>query len=155
MNPISCPHEAAVSQAAQTGRWDDATRTHSAECVHCGEVAQIAGWLRDVAGIEDGKCVLPNAEQVWLKARIFAIQAAREKALRFLEISELAIRTALILAFAGGIVWFWYRIQTAASNWLSGHWHLPQPIPLTLAALAAGSIILLFLKLYQPILVEE
>ncbi len=154
MNPILCPHEAHVSHSAPTG-WDDLTRAHIAECAHCREVAQIAEYMRNIAGIREGGNALPEAEQVWLTARILAIQAARERALRPLVIAEIAVRAALILALVAGITWLWSSFQSIAAGWLTMHSKAPQPILLSIAALMTCLSAFVFIKLIQPILAVE
>jgi hypothetical protein len=152
MNRIFCPHEAQVSLAARTGCWDDSTRAHTTECPHCLEIARIAEWLGAIAGAEEK--YLPRAEQVWLKARMRATGAARERALRPLAIAELVVRAALTLALAGGTAWSWHVLQSLSAGLLPRHWHALQPVLLSLTALATCSLILLSI-FFAPILVEE
>lgn len=155
MNSVSCPQEASITHAARIGCWDESAKAHIAGCAHCREIAQVAEWLQEIAGVEKQMDSLPDAEQVWLKAHILAKEAAREKALRPVAIAELAIRIAITLALAGGIVWIWPRIQSISITSLPWHRQMPQPIPLSLAALAICLIILVLLKLLEPVLVED
>ena len=155
MNPTSCPYEAQVSHAARAGCWDDLTRAHVTKCAYCREVAQIAEYMGNIDGIREEKSALPEAEQIWLNARIVAIQAARKRALLPLVIAEIAVRTALILAMVAGITWLWSRFQSFATGLMPMYSKAPQPILLSIAALATCLVALLFVKLIQPILAER
>jgi hypothetical protein len=156
MNPILCPHEASVACSARTGCWDDSTKAHIEECVHCREIAEVTEWLGNIAKTEAKECALPNAEQVWMNARTLAVQAAQERALRPLVIAELVVRAASNLALTAGVIWIWFGFQSLANRWLPPvHLHVLQPIFFSAAALAVCLIALVCIKLFQPILAED
>jgi hypothetical protein len=154
MNLTFCPHEMRVSQSARTGVWDDSTKAHAKECAHCREIVQITEWLGSEVRSNEGY-KLPDAEQVWLNSRYFAIQEAREKALRPLLIAERVIRVALLLIIAGGLAWISYMVPSLLSDWLPKHPNIPQPIHLTSVVLITCLAAFLAAKLAQPILTEE
>jgi hypothetical protein len=154
MNSRFCPNEEQVSRSARTGVWDDTTKVHVAECAHCREIVQITEWLGNAAKA-NGEYTLPDAEQIWLHSRFFAMQDAREKALRSLLIIERAIRMALLLIIAGGLAWISYMVPSLLSDWLLKHPQIPQPINLSFVVLITCLATFLAAKLVQPILAEE
>jgi len=98
---------------------------------------------------------LPEAEQIWLNARILAIQDARKRALRPIVIAEIVVRAALNLAMVAGITWLWSSFQSSAADLMPIYSKAPQPILLFIASLATCLVALLFVKLIQPILAER
>lgn len=155
MKSISCPHEGRVSNSANTGHWDDFLKAHIKECVHCSKTAAIAKHMGSIAGTIEEDYVLPEAEHVWLNARLAAIQEESERALHPLMIAEFAIKATIALVLAAGIVWIWFGLRSLAANSLSPFIHIPQSVLVSSIALATGLIALLFTKLAQPILIEE
>jgi hypothetical protein len=155
MKPLSCPNEVSVIYSVRTGCWDVSTRAHVAKCAHCREIAQVAGYLANIAGNEPEEHSLPEAEQVWFRGRILAARTAREKSLRPLLAIELVLRAVLTLFLAAGSTWIWFRFQSLAAILGTAHAHLPQPILFSAAALATGAVTLLLIKLFQPVLAEE
>ena len=155
MNQTSCTHEKTVLNAAKTGCWDDAAKAHIQQCAQCREIAEIAQWMGRVARMDAVEAVLPDSNQVWLNARVAAIQTARERAFRSLAIAEVVIRIAVVLALAAGILWVWFGLRSLATSSLPSYLHLPQPVWNSAAALATCLFALLFTKLAQPILIEE
>jgi hypothetical protein len=156
MNPISCPHETDVSKSVRTGRWDCDVKEHVKECSYCRNVAQVAEWLGNIGGTGEERCALPDPGQIWLNARIMAMQSVREKALRPLAIAEFVLRVTAALALVVGVIWIWFLFQKLVEGWtLPNHLHVPPPILVSAAALATCLVALLFIKLFQPILAEE
>ena len=152
MKPISCPNESRISNAARTGCWDDLLKAHVKECLHCRETASIVESLRKIAAKNDQSGFLPDPEQVFLNAKIAAMQARRETALHPLMIAELAVKVAVALALAIGIVWVWFGAQSLALNSLP--LLVPKPVLICAASLGTGLVALLFTKLAQPMLFE-
>ena len=155
MNRISCPHESIVTNSAQTGCWENSTKEHVKECSYCREIVRVTEWLGTIAGFEEKESCLPDAEKVWFRARILTMQKARERALRPLAIAEIAVKALCILGLAAGSTWIWFGFQTLAANSLPTHSHVLQPIVVTATALATCLVTLLFVKLVQPMLIEE
>ena len=155
MNRITCPYEEDTSNAARTGRWDDSTRDHVEQCAYCREIAGIAEWMGNIAGMDAPADALPDPKQVFLNAQIAALQAAREKALRPLVIAEFVVRIMIILALAVGVLWSWFGFRSLAANSLPAYLHIPQPLLISAAALVTSLITLVFTKLVQPMLIEE
>lgn len=154
MNGTSCSHETAATNAARTGCWDASTIEHVQTCSYCREIVQSIEWMAKAAGTEE-QHFIPDAEKVWLNARMRAIQEARERALRPVLIMEFAVRVAWMLSLAAGLVWTWFKIQSAALHALGGAFTMPQAIIASIAAFGACLATLLFVRLVQPMLVEE
>ena len=128
MNRISCPQEVNVSNAARTGRWDESCKAHVQQCAHCREIAGIIEWMGNVARTDAAGAALPDPKQVLLSARLAAIQAAREKALRPLAIIELIVKFVVIFALAVGVFGVWLGLRLFAGNLPSSYPHVPQPV---------------------------
>jgi hypothetical protein len=156
MKPIACPHEASVARSARTGCWDDSAKAHLKACVHCREAAEITGWLCSIARTEAEKWELPDAEQIWMNARILAMQDARERAFRPLAVAELVVTAAWTFALTGGLLWIWFGLRSLARSAL-GPAHAPMALPVSVSAAATALclIALIFIKLFHPILSED
>ena len=155
MNRITCPQEANVSYAARTGSWDDFSKAHVQQCPHCREVAGITEWMGHIAKMDSADAVLPGPHQIVLNARLAAIQAAREKALRPLAIIEFVVRIVVIFVLAGGVLGLWVGVRSLAAHLPSSYPHLPLPLVNSAAALVTCLITLAFTKLVQLLLIEE
>jgi predicted anti-sigma-YlaC factor YlaD len=155
MKEISCPQEAVVTHSARTGCWDNSAKEHVKGCPYCREIVQIVGLMRRMAGAEEKEQSLTDAEQVWINARMRAIQEAQERILRPLVIAEFAVKTILMLTLVAGIIGSWFGLQSLAANSLPSYRPVPQSILAVAPALATCVIALLFLKLIQPVLIEE
>lgn len=152
MNTPSCPQEAIVTNSVRTGCWDDSTKEHVKGCSHCREIVQTVEWMKSISGIEESERSLPDAEQVWLNARMLAMQEAQERALRPLTIALFAVKMAFMLAIAAGITWLWFGFQSMAANALPANLPVPQFVIAAGAALATCAAAFVFTKLFQPIL---
>jgi biopolymer transport protein ExbB/TolQ len=111
--------------------------------------------MRGVALAGDGERRLPDAEQIWMNARVLAIQAARRRALHPLMIAELIIRIAVTLGLTAGIAWLWYHFQSLAVNLQPLSLPLQNPLIATVAGLATALIALVFMRWVPPVLIEE
>ena len=155
MNPQSCPFETNVSHAARTGSWDKLIREHVKVCSHCGEIARITEWMGSVAATSIEKSTLPDVKQIWLNARVLAMQSARKRALRPLVITELVVRIAIALGLAAGIAWLWYVFQSVTASLQPAHLLLSKPLIATATALATCLIAFALTRLVSPALIEE
>jgi|WetSurMetagenome_2_1015567.scaffolds.fasta_scaffold197592_1 hypothetical protein len=155
MNRITCPREDNIANAARTGRWDDSTRAHVKQCAHCREIAGITEWMGHIAGMDVQAVMLPDPGRVFLNAQMSALQRAREKALRPLAIAEFVVRIMVILALGAGVLWAWVGFRSLGASVLSASLGIPQAVLISAAALAACLVALLFIRLVQPILIEE
>ena len=155
MNRIACPHETIVSEAARSGCWNDAAKSHMQQCAVCREVAEVTGWMGRVAVPDARGEEIPGPERVYLYAKINAMQEAKARALRALNVTESIIRIVIVLAMAGGIIGLWFACRSLASNVISSYPRVPEPVFISLSALVGGLIALLFAKLVEPVLLEE
>jgi len=155
MTRISCPQEIGISNAARTGCWDDSAKAHVQQCAHCREIAGIVEWMGHIARMDSEEAILPEPQQVLLNARLAAIRAAHEKALRPLAIAENIVRIAVIFALAGGVFGLWFGLRSLAAGLPAANLHVPQTVLNSAAALVTCLITLVCTKLVQPILIEE
>ena len=152
MKALSCPQEAVVTNSARTGCWDNSAKEHVKGCSYCGEIVQTVEWMRSISGVEEEERSLPDAEQVWLNARMLAMQNAQERVLRPLAIALFAVKATFMLALLAGIIWIWFGFQSLAANSLHTHLPVPQSVIAAGTALATGAAAFLFTRLFQPIL---
>ncbi|MBN1566699.1 MAG: hypothetical protein JXA73_02555 [Acidobacteria bacterium] len=150
MKAISCPQEALVADSVRTGCWDSSTREHLEGCSYCRELVQIMGCMKSISSAEEK--FLPDAERIWLNARMIAIQEAQARVLHPLAIAAFLGRTAFMLALTAGIIWCWFGFQSLAAGSLPGNFPMPQSFIAAGAALATCAVAFLFVKLSQPLL---
>lgn len=118
MSQTNCQQEAAVSEAAQSGRWEDSVGRHAAECSLCQEIVQTSSWMQAMAQGVKGGPALPDASLLWWRAQISERQAElvrTQRAVEWLQIASSAFAGAGLLVWA---VWNW-RAVLAALGWLS------------------------------------
>ncbi len=155
MNSLPCPYEKRVSQSARTGGWDDSTKAHVVGCAYCREIAQIAGLLANSARISGKEYPLPDPEQIWLNSRYYAMQAARERAIRPLLIAQRLIQLVVLLILTGGIAWISYGFPILISDWLPSLKPIPQPMLVFSTSLVTLLAAFLSAKLVRPIIFED
>jgi predicted anti-sigma-YlaC factor YlaD len=153
MKALSCPQEAVVTNSARTGCWDNSMKEHVKGCPYCREIVQAVEWMKRVSGVEEK--YLPDAEQVWLNARMLAMQEAQERVVRPLAIALFAVKATLMLALLAGIIWIWFGFQSLAAHSIPNSSPVPQSVIAAGIALATSAAAFLFIKLFQPILIEE
>jgi hypothetical protein len=102
----SCRLEPEILDAVLTGRLTDDLRAHAAECTTCGEVAKIAGLVRDDFNQAQRQAQVPTAGAVWLRAQIRAREEAARTAARPIVLTQaltIAALIGLLVAVAGRI----------------------------------------------------
>ena len=115
----ACSREKAVWRAVATGVWEPELRNHAEACMACGEVALITGAL---AKLDPATAPLPDAKQIWWRARWLRTQEAERAARPVLLFQRFAL-AGLILGAVLTPVLFW----TALPQWLPvprGQWSL-------------------------------
>ncbi len=110
MNSYGCPHEAAVAEAARSGRWTDELVTHSQSCMTCAEVRLVAGFLLAEARAADPE-PLPDPGLIWYRSRLESRREIARKAtgpITAVQILAAAAAGALGLKV---LVWMWPAIH--------------------------------------------
>ncbi len=100
----SCKFEPEILDAVLTGRFNDDLRAHTATCATCGEVAAIAGLVRDDFNQAQRQAQVPTAGAVWLRAQIRARDEAARTAARPIVLTQaltIAALLGLLVAVAG------------------------------------------------------
>jgi hypothetical protein len=70
MNDEPCRFEAEVAEAARSGLWSDALRSHVAGCVSCEETRMVAGFMNRAAAALGRQESAPDPTLIWLKAEL-------------------------------------------------------------------------------------
>ena len=104
MTSPSCKLEPEILDAVLTGRLTDDLRAHAATCATCGEVATIAGLVREDFHQTQRQAHVPTAGAVWLRAQIRARDEAARTAARPILLTQaltIAALLGLLVAVAG------------------------------------------------------
>lgn len=104
-----CIFEEKIAEAGRTGQWTDALLAHVADCLSCGEIALVVGYLHESSSASRAIGGLPQAGFIWRKAQMAERAAALERALR-------PIVWARRFAFAACAV---FMFSVVALNWSS------------------------------------
>ncbi len=149
-----CQFTAQVVQASRDGNWSEALKIHAASCEPCA----MARWMGEMsAAIESRAKALPEAELIWLKARIRARAQPPKPALLPIGIAQWLGAAGFAALFAGFSeqLWEWpFRVFSPASpapgfsetltTWLSQPqailWLLPAGILLLALGLTASEV---------------
>jgi hypothetical protein len=156
-----CPHEEAVLEARKTDQWEDPLKTHAASCAECREAVRIAGWMQTLAATAAERRPLPDADLLWIKARLFARQAAEDRAMQPLILGDMLAR-AIVGAFAAAwLALSWPGMQ----SYLLGLWNASgpgslaeasvNPWPITLVSAGAALALLGIVRVVHPLLTRN
>jgi len=150
MTDDPCAREADVLRACESGIWDTALRQHAETCATCQEVRVVALALQAMVAQEDGVPV-PDAGDVWWKARLHAEQEARQRALRPLDTLERAEPLVALVAIVTVLVMRGDLLASRALAWLAGDssgqalsLFLPSAVvPFVVVGMALGALVVL------------
>ena len=155
MRVMGCPHETAVWRSALTGEWAPGLAEHVASCKTCHEVALVTRGLASLGRESPALDALPDARQIWWRARWLRSRAA-EKAARPVRLYQRFAAVGVMLsAAATGFVY-----GTSILRWIpfpQGQWTLfGLAMPAALVTLSAGALAgLAVLLALRAVLVEE
>lgn len=103
MSDDLCPREADVLRACESGAWTDALTAHVATCGACRDVQAVATALQRAVAEEEA-LPLPDAGDLWWKARLHAEREARQRAMRPLDTMERAEPLVALVAIVAVLV---------------------------------------------------
>ena len=122
MKPHLCTRETELWDAIAAGRWPDAAdaelRAHVAGCAACGDLAFVAGSLRQDACDVGRDATPPSSAIVWWRAQMRARQEAAQAADRPITVVQglaIACAVGLLLGLVGSVA-AWVR---GSSSWFS------------------------------------
>lgn len=99
MSRTSCRYEKAVSEAARSGEWTKELLAHREGCLVCAELTLVVAALTtDAEALTADPRPLPEAEAIWLRARLAARRRTFERATR-----PIVWMQRLALIVAGGV----------------------------------------------------
>jgi hypothetical protein len=162
MKHDNCPQEAAVAEAARSGRFDEFVMRHSAECASCQEILRMSRWMRTLGESTEENLALPDASLVWWRAHLSEKQAGAGPALSAADWVEIVSVAVALSGLAGWVLWNWQALQ-AALTWLAGDsWAQVVAGTNPLAGvnpsvfwLTAGAAVLIAVFLAYPMLEED
>jgi len=162
MQNETCPHEAAVLKAERSGQWEASLSAHFDSCPPCREAVRIAGWMQTLAASPSQHRPLPDPDLMWIKSRLFARQAAEDRALQPLILGDTLAR-AIVGAFAAAwLALSWPGMQ----SYLVGLWNesgatqslapsTTNPWPITLISVAAALALVGVVRVVHPLLTRN
>lgn len=131
MNGEMCSREPDVLTAAASGCWPDDLRAHMAQCRACREVEAIGVPLLAMAAAEEVE-PLPDADDLWWRARLDARRDARRRSMLPIDTVEraepfiAALAVIVVLALRGEhVVDALARLATGGSTSASLHAAMP------------------------------
>lgn len=104
MNQESCAHESETAQAARSGIWSDAVKTHAGECRTCGAIMVTAMILRAAADEAEETAPTIDYRKLWLTAEF----QRRQERLRRLDLVT-TFGTSVSIVLVLGTLFFWLR----------------------------------------------
>jgi hypothetical protein len=158
MTDHRCPFEAAVSQAARSGDWNEELRAHRVECRTCAEqtlvVAALAADAEDLTNLESP---LPDPGVIWFRAQLADREIRFERATRaivWVQRATIAAAAAVGLFFAHG---YWPTIKgfVGRLDLGSAAAELPRAADSPLLVLALSLLVLGGLALWELTAVHE
>lgn len=105
MKNQECANEQLILRAANAGQLNDEMLAHLASCAACQEVLQVSDWMQSLAHVSTEEHPLPQASYVWWKAQLLEQQAAEERAIRPLLITQGFIYIAAVVSMAFVSLW--------------------------------------------------
>lgn len=152
-----CAREAEVVNAVLSGAWpdrcDEALTEHASHCGICGEVAAVAGVIREANDYERRDVQVPVAGQVWwraaVRARLEASHAATQP-MTWLHGITAALVIGVVLAVAGmawpSVASGFDAVKTVSATLLTSEaaTAIAGPLRMTIViALAAGAVLVI------------
>lgn len=119
MSDDPCAREADVLRACESGTWTADLERHADSCATCQEVRVVALALQRVVADEDRQ-PLPDAGDLWWKARLQAEQEARQRALRPLDTLERAEPLVALVAIVTVLVMRGDVLAGRLLTWMAG-----------------------------------
>jgi hypothetical protein len=119
MSDDSCTREADVLRAAESGTWTAELQHHADTCATCQEVRAVALALQRVVA-DEALLPLPDAADLWWRARLQADQEARQRALRPLDTLERAEPLVALVAIVTVLVMRGDVLAGRLFTWMAG-----------------------------------
>ena len=150
MSDAPCAREADVLRASESGSWTMELEGHADTCATCREVRAVAVAMQRLVADEDG-LPLPDAGDLWWKARLQAEQEARQRALRPLDTLERAEPLVALVAIVTVLVMRGDALATRLLTWMAGDGGsqalqllVPSAVmPFVIVGLALGALVVL------------
>lgn len=148
MSDDLCAREADILRACEGGEWTADLRQHADTCPTCQEVRAVALALQRVLADEQ-HLALPDASDLWWKARLQAERAARERALRPVDALERVEPLVALVAVVTLLVMRGDVLAGRVFTWLAGdsgsqalHLFLPSAVlPFVIVGMALGALV--------------
>lgn len=162
MEQQTCSRESAALQADRSGQWEDSLARHFESCPLCREAVQTGNWMNSLFTATPSHRPLPDADLVWIKARLFGRQEAADRAMQPLLVGETLAR-AIVGAFAA--TWLalsWPSMQsylgdlltqTGTAESITGS--STNPWPITLLSMAAAFVFVGIARFVYPLLTRD
>jgi hypothetical protein len=160
MSNETCLHETAVLAAHCSGEWEESLASHVESCPSCSEAVRMAGWMHSLSGTTLQHRPLPDPDLLWIKSRLFAREAAAERAAGPLYWGDTLAR-AIVGAFAAAwLALNWPKMQA----YLVGLWEesgadlvqvSANPWPLTLASVVVAVGLAALVLAVHPLLTRN
>jgi hypothetical protein len=150
MSDESCPREADVLRASESGTWSADLQHHADTCATCQEVRAVAHALQRVVA-DEALLPLPDASDLWWKARWQADQEARQRALRPLDTLERAEPLVALVAIVTVLVMRGDALAGRLFTWMAGdgggqalQLFVPSAVmPFIIVGMALGALVVL------------